>query len=253
MTKFEQVTLRVRDPDRQAAFYRNVLKMDDLGLHRVGYANDQAHLYFEKTPSPYLPARDDLYWKIALSVPNIELACAQLRASGVACSEPQQFFDVGYLAHFTDPEGFQIELIDHAFKGERSENASHPDLLGGGAHFNLVTLRTADIAQIEPTLLQWGMRKLSVQPLNDFGFTLHFYAFTEDMPPNSDLSAVENRTWVYQRPYTVLELQHVHNLSAVRMPSEGQAGLKELVFSAKTHLPALEALRITWADETVSA
>lgn len=213
MPQINQITFRVADPEAQVRFYCDVLGMQRLGADCVGYGGAQAALRFIKAEGVYTPRPTDMYWKIALSVPNLELAHQQLAQAGIACSEPRQFEDVRYLAHFADPEGFPIELLDHAFKGERDTAGHEPDAFGGGAHLSLLTLRTADIAADEPTLLGWGMRKLSVQPLTDYGFDLHFYALTDEEPPNAELTAVENRTWVYQRPYTVLELQRVNQLS----------------------------------------
>ncbi|MEM7044079.1 MAG: VOC family protein, partial [Pseudomonadota bacterium] len=54
-----------------------------------------------------------------------------------------------------------------------------------------------------------GMTLLSIQPVTDYGFTLYFLAFTDERPPHDDLEAVGNREWLWQRPYTTLELQHV--------------------------------------------
>ncbi|MBO9400340.1 VOC family protein [Shimia sp. R9_3] len=249
MAKLDTVTLRVLDPDRQKQFYCDVLGMRELGAGRIGYGGEEAALVFEQAHEGYQATRGDLYWKIALSVPDIELACAQLAKAGVAVSEPHQFEDVGYLAHFADPEGFSIELIDHAFKGARGPVSSDAALLGGGAHLSLVTLRIADLEAVEPTLLRWGMRKLSVQPLTDYGFTLHFYAFTEEQPPEADLVAVANRTWTYQRPYTVLELQHVAALEAVRVPKQGEAGYVGVTIAsdADAGFADLERLKIRWA------
>jgi len=72
------------------------------------------------------------------------------------------------------------------------------------------------------------MTPLSVQQVVDRGFTLHFYAFTDETPPNSaNLEAVENRTWVYQRPYTVLEVQEAHGAAPMILtppPAAGYAG-----------------------------
>ena len=42
----------------------------------------------------------------------------------------------------------------------------------------------------------------------NFGFTLYFLADQRESPPQPDLEAVENRPWLWRRPYTVLELQH---------------------------------------------
>jgi catechol 2,3-dioxygenase-like lactoylglutathione lyase family enzyme len=224
MAKLDTLTLRVRNPEAQRRFYCDVLGMLDLGSGRIGYGGEQMALQFEAAQTPYQPQGSDLYWKIALSVPNIELACQQLADRGVPVAQPGQFRDVGYLAKATDPEGFSIELIDHWFEGERPAVECDENLLGGGAHLSLLTLRVADIATVEPSLVAGGMVPLSIQPVTPYGFTLYFYAFTDEVPPNDDLEAVENRTWVYRRPYTVLELQHVVALETVTEVQDGVAG-----------------------------
>lgn len=40
------------------------------------------------------------------------------------------------------------------------------------------------------------------------GFTLFFYAWTNDVPPSEDLKHVDNREWAWQRNYTELEVQY---------------------------------------------
>lgn len=224
MPKLDTLTLRVRDPEAQRRFYCGQLGMSDRGDGRVGYADKEASLGFVEADTPYVAEASDLYWKIALSVPNIDLAYEQLRSKGVPCTEPRQFQDVGYLAKVTDPEGFSVELIDHWFQGERPRRQCDETLLGGGAHLSLITLRTADIRSVEADLLSWGMKLLSIQPVTAFGFTLYFYAFTDETPPNPEPTAIENRTWTYRRPYTVLELQDVKALEAVTRPIGGTAG-----------------------------
>ena len=52
-----------------------------------------------------------------------------------------------------------------------------------------------------------GMKLLVREDVSQFGFVLYFLAFTDEKPPNPNVDAVENREWLYQRPYTVLELQ----------------------------------------------
>ena len=52
-----------------------------------------------------------------------------------------------------------------------------------------------------------GMKLLVREDVSDYGFFLYFLAFTDDKPPSSNIDAVENREWLYQRQYTVLELQ----------------------------------------------
>ena len=222
--KLDTLTLRVADPEAQRRFYRDVLGMSDRGDGRVGYAPGEMAIRFLEADAAYAPAPSDLYWKIALSVPDIDLACRQLREAGVACSDPAQFRDVGYLAKFTDPEGFPVELIDHWFEGQRPDEAVDETRLGGGAHLSLLTLRAAEIAAVEPGILNWGMTPLSVQRVEPYGFTLYFYGFADERPPNPDLTAIENRTWVYRRDYTVLEIQHVDALAAVTTRPEGAGG-----------------------------
>ncbi|MEM7177879.1 MAG: VOC family protein [Pseudomonadota bacterium] len=244
MAKLETLTLRARDPEAQRRFYCDVLGMHDQGDGRVGYSASEVALRFVQAQAPHDPRPTDLYWKIAVSVPNIDLAVAQLEACGVTPSPPRQFRDVGYLAKVTDPEGFVIELIDHWFQGERPDQPHDETRLGGGAHLSLITLRTADIGAIEPDLLSRGMSPLSVQPVEPYGFTLYFYAFTDEAPPDPDLTAIANRPWVYQRPYSVLEIQHVHALAAETSPAEGAGGYSSLSVRSPGEPVSLPRLRI---------
>jgi hypothetical protein len=218
--------------------------MRDRGDGRLGYSNQEVALRFEQATTPYRPLPSDLYWKIAIAVPNLDLAYAQLCARGVPCSEPRQFRDVGYLAKATDPEGFTIELIDHHFRGDRPDGPDDETRLGGGPHLSLLTLRTADIASLEPQLLALGLKPLSVQPVEPFGFTLYFYAFTEDEPPNADLSSVENRAWTYRRPYSILEVQHVAGLDVQTLPTDRAAGYAGISLSNSAR-PGVPQLRMS--------
>lgn len=250
MAQFETLILRVTNPDAQRAFYCNVLGMSDQGNGRVGFSPQEVSLKFVKADAAYQPDPSDLYWKIALSVPNLDLACEQLEKRGVSCTTPNQFRDIGYLAHFQDPEGFSIELIDHWFAGDRPEGALDESLLGGGAHLSLMTLRTADISAVEPDILSWGARPLSVQPVDPYGFTLYFYAFTDETPPNcDDLTAIENRTWVYRRPFTVLELQNVHAMQSERAPQKGAAGYAGVTIGSTAEIMRSERLKISSEDQ----
>ncbi|MDU9007208.1 VOC family protein [Sedimentitalea todarodis] len=227
MPKIETLRLRACDPVAQRQFYCDVLGMQDIGDGCVGFGGEEAGICFLKADRPYVPTARDLYWKITLAVPNIELACEQLTCKGLTVSAPHQFQNVGYLAHFTDPEGFAIELIDHWFEGNRPDESVNPTLLGGGAHLNLITLRTSSIGRVQGVCKRMGMRPLCVQPISSHGFTLYFFAFTQDVPPSADLTAIENREWLYQRRYTVLEVPHVHALECVSTaegPNAGYAG-----------------------------
>jgi catechol 2,3-dioxygenase-like lactoylglutathione lyase family enzyme len=54
----------------------------------------------------------------------------------------------------------------------------------------------------------FGMHLLSRQIVEPYGFTLYFLASTTANPPSVDIDAVDNREWLWQRPYTTLELHH---------------------------------------------
>ena len=211
MTRLSGLRLRVADPAGLARFYARYFGMaarpDPLGW-RVGYAGQDADLILLPGGAPYVHQQTHRYWKIGVTLPNVDIAVAQLCGAGIAVSDPKQFIDIGYMAHLTDPEDFVIELLQHDFEGHRPQDAGDPDLpLGGGAHVGQITLRTGDI---EAELQQFAsMQLLSIQDVPQYGFDLHFLAYTDDTPPNPDLTAVENREWLWKRPYTQLEFQHI--------------------------------------------
>ena len=196
MPKIETIILRCMDPAEQQKFYVDVLGMTALEVDRVGYDGPNAHLKFIQSEKPYDGSPQDLYWKIAIAIPNIEIACEQFRAKGVNVGAPTQFQDIGYLAHFADPEGFTIELIEHGFEGQRSENVVDTKRLGGGAHLNLLTLRTDNIQSSKMVCEDWGMTPLAIQRVEPNRFLLYFYAFTDDAPTAVDLTAIANRPWL---------------------------------------------------------
>eukprot|EP00903_Cladosiphon_okamuranus_P001171 g1169.t1 len=230
MPGIDRIILRSRDPQAQIAFYCRVLGMTLFVDRTVGYPGKGARLSFLPADTAYESAAEDLYWKIALAVPDLDLAYRQLRADGITVGEPEQFADIGYLAHFRDPEGFTIELIAHCFQGETSPIPVDPERFGGGATLNLLTLRCRSEELIAEKCEGWGMKRLAIMPVERFGFTLHFYAFTEEDPPSPDPEAIENRSWVYQRPYTVFEVQHRPSLERIAQSAPGAAGYVETVF-----------------------
>ena len=235
MPTLEAIRLRCSDPESQKQFYCDVLGMQQRANGTIGYTGEEAGLLFEATKAPYRPSPNDLYWKIALAVPNIDLAHRQLVQKGIAVQAPRQVGDVAYLAHLQDPEGFTIELLDHWFEGDRPAEASETQRLGGGPCLNLLTLRAADIGPVDRSVKTLGMTPLSVVPVPTGGFTLYFYAFTDERPPSPDLLALENRTWVYQRPYTVLEVQHISGAQRMKRPQAREGGYGGTLVSGTAH------------------
>ena len=200
---------------------------------RVGYGGEGACLELRPlpVPQPYQHDALDEYWKIGITLPNVDRAFEQLSRAGIAVSRPRQFLDIGYMCHFRDPDGHHIELLQHTFAGRPRTSPGNPDLaLGGGAQIGQITLRVTDVdAALAHYQGSLGMRLLSRQVVAGRDFTLYFLAFTDEMPPNQDIEAIENRPWLWQRPYTTLELQHLTQpgLSVRRAPAggAGYAGL----------------------------
>lgn len=49
--------------------------MQDFGDGDIGYRVEEANIRFLEVETPYDPKPNDLYWRFALAVVNIELAC----------------------------------------------------------------------------------------------------------------------------------------------------------------------------------
>lgn len=218
--------MRVRDPARQERFYRDVLGMTDI-RGGLGFSEEQMALKFEAGAStPYEPRPDAFYWKIGITLKNLAVAVEYLRGLGIEVSEPRQFRDIGYLCHLRDPEGFSIELLQQGFEGNHSDpGEGHP--IAGQAILAHLTLRVADIDAAKALFGgTMGMRLMSVQPVPERQFTLYFYAWSDEPLPLPDLEAVENREWLWARPYTLLELQHLEGASALARLDPKEAGFQ---------------------------
>lgn len=179
------------------------------GACRLGFAGPSADVILREAAPRRAPRPDDAYWKIGLAVPSVDVAAARLGSHGIDVSAPTQFLDVGYLCHLADPDGHEIELLQHHFEENhrpRAIETNHP--LGTLAILGQITLRVSDttwaLGFYRDAL---GMRLLSRQPIAPHRFTLHFLAYTDETPPIDDLEATGNREWLWQRPYTTLELQ----------------------------------------------
>lgn len=212
MKRLSGVRLQVKDPEALAGFYTRHLGMEARaegdGTMRLGYAGRDADLILMPGSGAHTASRDQRYWKIGITLPNVDLAVAQLRTAGIDVSDPRQFLDIGYMAHLSDPEGFAIELLQWDFEANRPDDAGDPaQPLGGQARIGQITLRTGDMAA--ETEAYSDMRLLSVQDVAPYGFDLHFLAYTDEELPDPDVNAVENREWLWKRPYTTLEFQQI--------------------------------------------
>ncbi len=228
--------LRVSDPERLSTFYRDVLGMTAQAqgvCQRVGYGGPDADVVLMPGGGKYSHDQGQRYWKIGITVPDVDLAVAFLRQKGVEVSDPKEFLDIGYMCHLKDPEGFVIELLQWDFEGNRPDNAANPSNPFAKARLGQITLRTGDIAAEDAFCRGQGMRLLSMQDVEQYGFDLHFYAFTDETSPNADLWAVDNREWLWKRPYTTLEFQHV--AGGTFAPSPDYRGLEVSGLSSPVH------------------
>ena len=200
----------------------------------LGYDENQCLLEFHQGEfQPRFDGPNAFYWKIGITVGDLDAAVRYLRAQGLQTSDPAQFRDIGYMSHLADPNGFEIELLQQGFEGNAKPltGDAHPvAALGILAH---VTLRITDLAAAQQVCKKLGLRLISVQRIALTGrrFTLYFYAWTHEELPDPDLESVENREWLWERPYTLLELQHLEEPAAQirgRMPDE--AGFAALGF-----------------------
>ena len=157
----------------------------------------------------YRPSDNDVYWKIGITVPDVDLARACLIDRGIGVTEPVQFHDIGYLCHFDDPDGYCIELLQHRFACNHVPASLRGNYaLGSEPTLGQISLNVSDIdASLAFYRERLGMRLLSRQVVPGCGFTLYFLADTEEKPPVPGIDSIENREWLWQRPYTTLELR----------------------------------------------
>ena len=199
----------------------------------VGYEGPDAEI--ELCPATgsaaYAPSKQDRYWKIGIMVPNLDLAHSILVSQGLSISAPHLFEDIGYMCHLEDPEGFQIELLQQTFPDAPKKLGY---LLSDTVFSSVgqITLRTKDLdADFADFRESKGMTLLSVQPVPKFGFTLYFLAFGDTPPAGTELTSLENRKWLWQRPYTCLELQAVDSGIVRPFQDDTVCGFAGLMFA----------------------
>ena len=204
----------VADLTHLQEFYRDALGMrafeGDGKSKRFGYVDQGCFLQFDQRDvSPYEPAPNDFYWKIGITLHDLDAAIAFLKEYGVKTTDPVQFRDIGYMSKITDPCGLTIELLQQGFEGN-AKPVPHGHLVGAQATLAHITLRVKDLAVAQSYFHdELGMRLMSVQPVRENGFCLYFYTWSDEDLPDPDLSSVANREWLWSRPYTLIELQHL--------------------------------------------
>jgi len=222
-----RLALKVQSFSDLQEFYCDLLGMQHFGSKTqplFGYNRTSSLLEFQDgADHPYHPNANDLYWKLGITLRDLDHAVSFLKRQNYEVSEPKQFRDIGYLSHLIDPKGFTIELLQQGFEGHAQEAGSgHP--IGAQATLAHTTLRVTDIDSVRRFCEnELGMHLLSVQPVKDLNFCLYFYGWGDERPPHANLTSVDNREWLWARPYMLLELQHLMSSQIQVTHSEGNA------------------------------
>ncbi|MFT5470609.1 MAG: lactoylglutathione lyase [Verrucomicrobiales bacterium] len=215
MPQLSEIYLDVSDSDRNVEFYVETLGMrlvdeNDRSDYSLSYESGaKLKLRQRKESARYDPTVQDAYWKIGISIADVDIAREQLLKQNIEVTQPQQFLDIGYLCHFDDPDGYCIELLQHRFESNhRPRPPVESEPLGNKPIIGQVSL---NVASIEDSLAFYrdrlGLNLLSRQKVPSRGFTLYFLGDCEEKPPSDDVDAVEIREWLWQLRSTVLELR----------------------------------------------
>lgn len=209
--------LAVKNLQESLTFYCN-----GLGFELSNANNEQAELtlggggsklrliHSPHLNAPYSSQKDQCYWKIGLTVSNLENTLTQLSKQGINATRPQQFLDIGYLCHLSCPDGYIIELLQ--FTAKDSPLSQNHRFDKQWAH---ITFRVSDgnvsINFFRETLALSLIETIAVAP---YHFDLYFLSENQDKRPK--LTTIgEKRHWLWTRPNTLIELQHSHTPAAL--------------------------------------
>ena len=247
--------LQITDVQRSLSFYCHKLGMT-LVFKTQTSGVEHYFLSFENTGSAMLvlmydpagkppdvspqPSRTEGYWKFSIAVPSLEQARQQLLASGIAVGHCFEVKGVAYLCHLQDPDGYCIELIQHTFYNPDEDPASATvDLSGASVALNLSTLRVKDIDASLAFYQSLGMSLISRQAVPDRNMTLYFLSGLNEPVPSQNVDAIGIREWLWQRPYTLLELQHIHG-TETREDFQYRVGYESGFMGLDIKVPQLE-------------
>ena len=151
--KLSGVVFRVEDVKKISEFYSEILGMSVEENNICRYPGDGAQIKLIQTRSSSKASeankKKSVYWKIGLSLPDVDLARSKiLQFGGIEVSTPTQFRDIGYLCHLADPEGRSIELLQHSFASNFVKPVENPEMaLGQDSLIGQITLRCSDISK----------------------------------------------------------------------------------------------------------
>ena len=255
--ELSEIHLDITDPAPMLEFYIDRLGMrlksqkassdESTTVYTMGFARGAdtvlRHSHSTHNINVAAPIENSVYWKIGITLPDVTLARNKLIEGGIAVTEPCQFHDIGYLCHLDDPEGNCIELLQHTF--EQTSVLKQPPSalpLGQLATLGQVSLNVRDIdSSLAFYRSELGLRLLSRQEVPGRSFTLFFLADTKDALPHHSIDAVQNREWLWQRPYTLLELRAGNDFQALQAhPPNDCPGFRGISFSGSNRVGQLE-------------
>ncbi|UJR12359.1 hypothetical protein I4U23_016536 [Adineta vaga] len=227
--------LRVNNSNELIQFYVNNfgMKINHLSLpsnvHILGYSinsdENLTSLEFHDNDSTSIVKNSSelkIYWKIGITLYDVNYAQKILISKGIDISEPSQFEDIGYVCHLIDPNGFNIELLQHdfekTFKDKINKQLPKDNFpLGYPCCIGQITFHSNDINETEKFYCDLlGMKLLSIQEVPKYGFTLYFFAWTNENTPSSDIKdATINREWLWKRPYTMIEIRYFNGTKQI--------------------------------------
>lgn len=221
--------LQISEPKTSLDFYINKLGMLLISQYEV---NSKRHYFlsFSEKQDACLelvfdpetvfsvtsqPSLTEGYWKYSIAVPNLTLAREHLLLQGINIGSPFEVKNIAYLCHLTDPDGYCIELIQHYFaNNNRKILSSSNSFQECQPTLNLSALRVKQIDKSLAFYTKLGMRLVSRQKVEGRNMHLYFLSFNSELPPSLDIDAVSVREWLWQRPYTLLELQHTDDIES---------------------------------------
>lgn len=121
--KFLHTRLKTRDIERAIAFYTTHLGCKLLGRKTSGRGSQLAFLRLPGADAElelaFLPwdpefKLDEDIFHLAFEVPGLPAAVERMRAAGVKITEePEKMSSGSWMAFIEDPDGYEIELLEH--------------------------------------------------------------------------------------------------------------------------------------------